>query len=567
MSSKFLSGTEEIKATLSGLKTLGLSRLIALGAVGLGLLGLLGVFAMRTEHGGDALLYRDLDVHEAAQMAEDLDKAHIAHTVSPQGDTIYVAANQVAAARLLLARDSLPSGGSVGYEIFDHSNTMTSTAFEQHIDETRALEGELERSIRLIRGVKNARVHLVLPQREMFATEERPAQASVLLTMNGGRLDAESTQAILSLVSGATPGLSAQNISIIDNRGNILARPGDKTGAAGLAQSLNEQRQAMEARLAQTVEAMLAPTLGAQHVRAQASIIMNLDKVHETQESYDPDQQVLRSQQTTSDKSANTEGQQNTSVANNLPNANAGQQKSGSQEDRQEETNNYEIGKRVRTVVQEAPRIGRVSLAVMVDGKITKDKDGKVSWQPLDKTEIDRITTLAKTAIGYDEKRGDAVNVVSMRFMSPDADEGVAPAATWMGLPIAKSDVIQGVKSLVPGFLILLALVFFVKPLLKKDNVQNNDNDVLALQAPDGSPVERQVIPLTEQGSFGQGEMAPSTQLALAGPVDATPEFMKLSGIEGKLKASAVKHVRDLASSNPEESMTIIRNWLMQHGG
>ncbi len=548
-----------MKATLSGLKSLGLPRLIALGAVGVGLLGMLTALTLHGSRQPMSLLYRDLDLHEASQMADDLEKAHIDHVVSPQGDSISVPRDQIASARLMLARDGLPSGGSVGYEIFDHASTLTTTQFEQNIDETRALEGELERSIRLIRGVRGARVHLVMPRREMFSTETQAAQASVLLTTAGGKIDSENVQAVLNLVSAAVPGLKPENIAIIDNHGNVLARPGDHAGPLGLAHGIDEQRQATETRLSQAVEAMLIPTLGAGHVRAEAAVTMNLDQVHETQESYDPDQQVLRSQQTTSDKSVNTEGQQNVSVANNLPNANAGQQRGGSQDDRREETNNYEIGKRVRTVIQDQPRISRVSLAVMVDGTTHPGPDGKPVWTPLDKTELDRITTLAKTAIGYDEKRGDTVNVVSMRFAT-EAD-AEAPAHTgWMGLPIDKNDIFHMGRSLAPGLLIFLALAFFAKPLLKKDGAEVAESSEEAVPALPGE-TQRPVTALRELDDEAAGFGSPA-QLALEGPESAQPEFMNLSGIDGRLKASAIRRVRELASSNPEESLNIIRSWL-----
>ncbi|NHO33835.1 flagellar basal-body MS-ring/collar protein FliF [Acetobacter fallax] len=548
-----------MKATLSGLRSLGLPRLIALGAVGVGLLGMLAVLTLHGSQQPMSLLYRDLDLHEASQMSDDLEKAHIAHSASPQGDSISVPRDQIASARLLLARDGLPSGGSVGYEIFDHANTLTTTQFEQNIDETRALEGELERSVRLIRGVRGARVHLVLPHREMFSTESQAAQASVLLTTSGGRIDSENVQAILNLIAAAVPGLKPQNIAIIDNHGNVLARPGDESGPSGLAHSIDEQRQATETRLAQAVETMLIPTLGAGHVRAEAAVTMNLDQVKETQESYDPDQQVLRSQQTTSDKSVNTDGQQNVSVANNLPNANAGQQRGGSQDDRREETNNYEIGKRVRTVVQDQPRVSRVSLAVMVDGTTHPGADGKPVWTPLDKAELDRITTLAKTAIGYDEKRGDAVNVVSMRFAT-ESDEVTAAHATWMGLPVDKNDLFHLGRSLAPGLLIFLALAFFAKPLLKKEAAATAESGTSAVPAlPDET--ERPVTALQEidDEPLNFDGVAP---LALEGPGGNKPEFMSLSGIDGRLKASAIHRVRDLASGNPEESLNIIRSWL-----
>nr|WP_243430047.1 flagellar basal-body MS-ring/collar protein FliF [Acetobacter sacchari] len=538
---------------------MGVPRLITLGVVAVGLLGLLGALALRGSQEPMSLLYRDLDLHEAAQMAEDLDKAHIQHVVSPQGDSIQVPRDQIAAARLLLARDGLPSGGSVGYEIFDRANSMTTTQFEQNIQETRALEGELERSIRLIRGVRGVRVHLVLPHRELFSTERQAAQASVLLTMGGGRLDAEGVQAVLNLVAAAVPDLSPDNISVVDNRGDVLAKAGDKSGARGEIQTVEDQRRAMETHLAQTVETMLAPALGASHVRAEASVTMNLDEVRDTQESYDPDQQVLRSQQITTDKSVNTEAQPNVTVSNNLPNANAGQAKSGSQNDRREETNNYEIGKRVKTLVQTQPRLQRISLAVIVDGITRLGADGKSIWTPLDAATIDRVTTLAKSAIGYDEKRGDVVNVVSMKF----SEEAPPPVEIhgWLGTSFDRADVMHIVQSVLPGLLVFLALIFFARPLLRKSiTAAAVDADVEASLS--GQDVSSNA--LTSPAAQASQALAyePVTQLALTGPDEGSAEFVSLAGIDGRLKASAIKRVRDLAISNPEESLNIMRNWL-----
>ncbi|MBO1361395.1 flagellar M-ring protein FliF [Acetobacter sacchari] len=548
-----------MKDILASLRSLGVPRLITLGVVAVGLLGLLGALALRGSQEPMSLLYRDLDLHEAAQMAEDLDKAHIQHVVSPQGDSIQVPRDQIAAARLLLARDGLPSGGSVGYEIFDRANSMTTTQFEQNIQETRALEGELERSIRLIRGVRGVRVHLVLPHRELFSTERQAAQASVLLTMGGGRLDAEGVQAVLNLVAAAVPDLSPDNISVVDNRGDVLAKAGDKSGARGEIQTVEDQRRAMETHLAQTVETMLAPALGASHVRAEASVTMNLDEVRDTQESYDPDQQVLRSQQITTDKSVNTEAQPNVTVSNNLPNANAGQAKSGSQNDRREETNNYEIGKRVKTLVQTQPRLQRISLAVIVDGITRLGADGKSIWTPLDAATIDRVTTLAKSAIGYDEKRGDVVNVVSMKF----SEEAPPPVEIhgWLGTSFDRADVMHIVQSVLPGLLVFLALIFFARPLLRKSiTAAAVDADVEASLS--GQDVSSNA--LTSPAAQASQALAyePVTQLALTGPDEGSAEFVSLAGIDGRLKASAIKRVRDLAISNPEESLNIMRNWL-----
>ncbi|MCQ8239234.1 flagellar basal-body MS-ring/collar protein FliF [Rhizosaccharibacter radicis] len=551
-----------MKPLLAGFRTLGPARLAAMGAVALGMLAMLAVLAL---HGGGharmALLYGDLDLREAGQIAEALDKAHIPHELGGSDDRIMVPADQVASARLLLAKSGLPSGGSVGYEIFDRGDGLTATQFEQNVNETRALEGELSRSIRLISGVRAARVHLVLPHREPFASEQQPAQASVLLSMNGAaRLDAEGVQALVNLVAAAVPGLKPQNIAIIDNRGNVLARAGTPVGGANGAQSVDEMRQATELRLSRAVEAMLEPTLGADHVRAETAVTMNLDQLRETQESFNPDQQVLRSQQTSSDKSRSSEGQTNTSVQNNLPNANAGQNQNGSQEDKQEETNNYEIGKTVRTLVQDQPRIARITVAVMVDGTVTTVA-GKPSWQPRSKEELDRISTLVKSAIGFDAKRGDAVSVVSMPFTARELP-APAPERGLLGLPIGRDDAIRIGQSLMLGLFTLLGLMFVVRPMV------NRLVAAPALAVP-GTPG---AMLAAAGGAALPG--APGLQPAIAGPGatalpspgsdEADEQMIDIAHIDGRMRASSIKQVIDLVGAHPEETLNIVRGWLAQ---
>lgn len=190
-----------MKNFLTSLKALGRTQQIALGVAGAALLGALAYFSFYAGAGASALLYGELDLTEAAEMADDLAKAHISFTTSQDGTRIFVAKDKVASARLLLAKDGLPSGGAVGYELFDKSGTLTSTQFEQSINETRAMEGELERSIRLLHGVRNVRVHLVLPHRDLFSTETNPSQASVVLDIGrAGRMAPDGIQASRTLL-------------------------------------------------------------------------------------------------------------------------------------------------------------------------------------------------------------------------------------------------------------------------------------------------------------------------------------------------------------------------------
>jgi flagellar M-ring protein FliF len=300
---------------------------------------------------------------------DQLARRHIQYRIAGNGSQVLVPADQVAEARLALAHEGLPTGGSIGYEIFDRSDGLAATEFQQKINETRALEGEIARTIRAMHGIRAARVHLVLPRREPFARDRQDAQASVMLTMaSAGRLDREGIQAILNLVAAAVPGLRPQNIAIVDSRGDLLARAGEPVGPTATALSTEEVRRATELRLSRAVEEMLERSLGAGHVRAEAAVRMSFDRLNQTEERYDPDGQVTRSSQSVTSNSKTTEPSGTVTVQNNLPNADAGRETAGSQEARQEETTNYEISKTVRTLIREQPQIERISLAVMVDG-------------------------------------------------------------------------------------------------------------------------------------------------------------------------------------------------------
>ena len=561
-----------MKALLEGLKALGTARLATMAAVALGMLAMLAVL---TFHGGAsphmALLYGDLDIREAGQIADALDKAHIQHELGGQDDRIMVPADQVAAARLLLAKSSLPSGGSIGYEIFDRGDSLTATQFEQTINQTRAMEGELTRSIRLINGVRAARVHLVLPRREPFAAEQQAAQASVLLSMAGSnRLDPEGVQAVVNLVAAAVPGLKPQNIGVIDSRGNVLARAGQPTGALGAARSVDELRQATELRLAHAVEEMLEPTVGAEHVRAEAAVTMDVGLIHETQETYNPDQQVLRSQQTTSDKSHNTEAEPNTSVQNNLPNSNASQTQAGSQEDKQDEVSNYEIGKTVRTIVQDQPRVARISLAVMVDGTVKRGADGKPAWTARSQAELDQIATLVKSAIGFDNKRGDTVSVVSMPFTAPGTDEmPQAPSGLFGALHLTRDDIMKLGQSGVLGLFVLLALLFVIRPMvLRLTGPTIASASGKSSSTSSGSDISDDLSYDAIRQAALSGPQAGGTGQALLGPPGraqdaATDEGMvSIANIDGRLRASSIKQIVDLVGKHPEESLSILRSWL-----
>ncbi len=569
MTTKMMSDGEPDRVTslVDGLRDLGPAKLAAMALVSLGMLCMLALLMLRGG-GGDvseqmALLYGDLDIREAGQMADVLEKAHIEHKVSNQSDQIMVPEGQIASARLLLAKANLPSGGSIGYEIFDRGDSLTSTQFQQEINQTRALEGELIRSIVLIQGVRGARVHLVLPHRDLFAQAAQPAQASVLLTMrNAMRLDPEAVQAILNLVSAAVPGLKPQAIAIIDNHGNVLARNGSSADETGHAATDDELRQTMELRLSHEVEEMLDASLGPDKVRAEASVTLDNTAINETREIYDPDQQVLRSQQTTSDKSRNTEGQQNASVANNLPNADAGRALSGSQDERHQETSNYEIGKTVRTLSQSEPRVQRISLAVLVDGDLIAGPGGQAIYKPRDAAELARMTSLVKSAIGFDARRGDTVTVDSMRFDDAQFEAPQPRPATPFGLGIAEPDLLKALQTGVIGLVTLVIGLFVFRPLISRLSLSSG-SDLVRSVGMDGSRVEHR--PVASQESAGRLLLAGLSGSEMDGRSSRRPDGSMLTQHEvSPTRNSSTRRLAELVEQFPEESLTLVRAWLAE---
>ena len=384
------------------------------------------------------------------------------------------------------------------------------------------------------------------------------------------RLDKEGVQAILNLVAAAVPGLRTNNIALVDARGDLLARAGQPVTQMTEAASADGIRRATEMRLSRAVEDMLEKTLGPGRVRAEASVRMNFDKVNETKELFDPDGQVTRSTQTVNSTSKTTEANQAVTAQNNLPNADAGNPGNGSQEGRQEETTNFEIGKTVRTLITEQPRIDRISLAVMVDGTVQAGADGKPAWQPRSAEDLERITGLVKSAIGFDDKRGDQVNVVSMRFVTDDT--AVVDNGGLLGLHLEKPDFMHLAQTALFGVIGLLALLLVLRPMVARLTALAPAG--LALADGSGGAV------LVQGGGYLGGipsVSAPTGMAALAGPghqggaltaAQLEDEAMiSLTQIEGQMRASSLRKLTDIVGKHPDETLTIMRGWMAQENG
>ena len=295
------------------LKNLGGTRLAMMGAVTIGLVIFLIFIMTRLWTPNLSLLYSDLDPAEASQISNELQSLGISNELSVGGTQIMVPANKVGEARMQMAERGLPAGGNLGYAgIFNKEQGFGTSNFVQNINKLRALEGELGRSVSSFSTVKSARVHLVLPRRELFSRQQQEPSASVILKMRGAaRLDRKQVAAIQHLVSAAVPSLKTNRISIVDDRGTLLARGGeedtDGSGISGLTP--DEMRLSIENRLSRKVEQLLEPLVGVGNVRAQVSATIDAQRVVTNEERYDPDGQVLRSSQSITESSQSAEGQ------------------------------------------------------------------------------------------------------------------------------------------------------------------------------------------------------------------------------------------------------------------
>lgn len=559
-----------IGGVVAQLRGFGPLRLAALAGVGLAVLGLLVVLTLRGAEPPMALLYGDLDPRDAGQVVQQLERARVPHRLAAGGAQILVPESEVPRLRLMLAREGLPSGGSVGYEIFDRGESLTTTPFQQDLNRLRALEGELSRTIRGLTGVRQARVHLVLPRREPFARERGEAQASVVLTMQGAqRLDREGVQAVLHLVSAAVPGLRPQQVSIVDSRGELLARGGQALSGPAAAQTAEELRRTSELRLARAVEDLLERTLGPGRVRAEASVEMDFDRVQTTEERFDPENQVPRSTQSTNETSRTREAG-NVSVQNQLPGANAEADSARQEQSRQEETTNFEIGRTTRNTLREQPALRRLSVAVLVDGVWEPAAGGGTpTFRDRTPEELQRIASLARSAVGFNEARGDRVEVVSLRFAEPPLADAPPEGFSILGATLPPAVMGRIVESAILALVALAAILLIGRPVAGRLVLALTPQPALAGIGPDG-------LPLPGGANAANGLPAGAGAAGAIGP-DGTPllpgeaggggaageeRMVELANVQGQMSATALKQLSDLINDNPDAAAGVIRRWL-----
>jgi flagellar M-ring protein FliF len=518
-------------------------------AVTAALIGFFAFVIMRVTTPQMTTLFTDLSTEDSSAILKELERQAIPYELRNDGAVIMVPKDKVTRLRMKLAEGGLPKGGGVGYEIFDKSDALGTTSFVQNINHLRALEGELARTIRAIDRIQAARVHLVLPERPLFSRETPEPSASIVVRVRGA-LEPQQIRAIRHLVSSAVSGLKPQRVSIVDESGQLLA---DGASDDSTDSALGDERRAgFEKRMRNEVEAIVSSVVGAGRARVQLSADFDYNRVTQTSDNFDPEGRVLRSSQTREESNSTADSNGQVTVNNELPGSprpdNATQAKEQSK--KTEETNNYEISHTTKTEVTEAGRVNRISVAVLVDGSYTKNEKGEMVYQERSKDQLDRIATLVRSAIGFNQKRGDQVEVVNLKFAEAPAVVPIAEPTGLLGmLQFTKDDVMYVIELGVMMLLSLVVLFMVIRPLVRRILA----SEVVPALAGDGA------VPALVDGSAAA---AGATGQSLV-PGGGT-NLIDVAQVQGQVHAQSVHRVGELAERNPNETASIIRQWLTE---
>ena len=549
---------------IQAIRNLGPTRLGAIIGIGLTLISFSIFMVVRFSADEMQLLYGDLDAQTSNEVIAQLTAQQIPFQLQGDGTQVLVPAEQVGELRLQLAGLGV-SGSVIGYEIFDRDTALGTSSFVQEVNRLRALEGELSRTVSSLSIVKSARVHLVLPRRELFSRESQSPTASVILKMRGAtRLNKQQVLAIQQLVATAVPKLKPENISIIDDRGSLLSRGAG--GAASSANGVEDLRQDIENRMRNNIEELLARTVGFGKVRAEVTAEIDLEEIVINEDLFDPESQVLRSSETIEENSSlENAGENPVSVENNLPEGlNAGSGIGGQREadNRIEERNNFEISRTRRNTVVLPGTLKKLSVAVLVDGTYTRNEAGVLIYNPRTIEEMQQFEKLVKSAIGFDDQiRSDVVEIINMRFVNPPELDEIEEKTFFGFMP---NDVKWMLQALILGVLGMLIIFLVVRPLIKsllesrklaQAQVEGEDQPLLTDLS--GNLLEKTTI----------GDALANRSDVFAQTDDDTSEaegMIDIANIDGRVRESSMRKIGEIIDKHPDETVSIIRNWLHQ---
>lgn len=512
--------------------------------VGAGTLALMVALVTWSQRPVFQVLFSGLSNEDAGRIVEKLKNGKVPFKLDNGGATILVPAERVYETRLQMAGEGMLSGGTVGFEIFD-TPKLGMTDFVQKLNYQRALQGELARTIQSLGSVEKARVHIVIAKRSVFTEQEETPSASVVLKMRPGKtLSENQVLAVSQLVSSAVPGLSTDRVSVIDSAGALLSRTRTGGDEASSLAALGLQRS-IESSLEERARNILEKTVGPGKVVVRVAANVEQRKVESTEEKYDPDSVVVRSEQRSQEKSSGTAGTpqgipgtpSNVPTATGAPAAVASSSSSSTNSSRNNETINYEVSRTVNKVSLPVVDIKRLSVAVLVDGTYRAAAAGTggkgaaaPTFVPRTAEELAGYEKLVKNAVGFSQERGDTVEIVSAPFLTEETSPAAAAASRT--LPALPSSYLLVAKYVASILLLLVAALFVVRPILRW------------LSSVPPAPPEMYPLSLAPSKEGG-GELAPAPRAGALGP-------------------GRGEDVSSIARQEPQRAAQAIKLWLIQ---
>ncbi|MBL0715075.1 MAG: flagellar M-ring protein FliF [Desulfosarcina sp.] len=445
-------------------------------------------------------LFVNLSAEDAGLIIERLKGQKIPYRITGNGTCIQVPEQNVHELRMTMASEGLPQGAGIGFEVFDNTK-LGMTEFMQNVNYQRALQGELSRTINQIDEIESSRIHLVMSEQSLFVEEEQPASASVVLKLKPGRrLSPNQIQGIVHLVSASISGLASENVTVVDNRGKLLAGRDDASSANAISSDQFMYQRRMETTLENRIKTMLEEVLGPNKAIVRVACDLDFMRYEETEEKYLPENQVIRSEQIfneTTTGSGNlpmgvpgvSSNIEQGSIGTDLNRSSMTTSSNAAVFQKQDQTKNYEIGKIVSRRVMPFATLQRVSAAVIVDGTYTpvprKKKKGKTEWQYTARSaeEVQQFERIVKLAINYDAKRGDAVEIQNIPFETTRIDPDTEGQTTggWIATLKRFKFVLD---YMMVGMFIIMSFLFLVRPLIKWLTSTNPSNGEIIRQLP-----------------------------------------------------------------------------------
>lgn len=538
---------EQLQAIVNNLGALGARRLGLLAAAGVLMVALIVGASVYLNRPAYEPLYVGLERADVNQIGLVLGEAGIGFDVASDGTTVLVPVGQTAEARMLLAEKGLPTSTNAGYELFDNVGSLGLTSFMQEITRIRALEGEIARTIQSIAGIRAARVHIVLAERASFRRDQQKSSASVVIRTSSSMEATRSANSIRHLVAAAVPGLEADDVTVLDSAGTLLASGDDLSNSTANRAITVEQNVALQ--IEDNIRRALTPYLGADNFRASVKADVNTDQRQIEETIFDPESRVERSTQIirSNDNSQQSTTNQPATVEQNLPeeqaNATEGPQSSENSE-RKEEVTNYEINSKKIATVSNGYDIAKLSIGVVVNQKRLAEVVGEGATPEQIAERVAEIQAMVSSAAGLSEARGDQINVAAVQFL-----DGL------VGEPLPEPGLIDLVKSqsgtlINAGAFVIVALLvalFGLRPMMA----------AVTRTTPPATEMAEANLALPAAGETPQ--IAAGETAALPGASTGQPTA--LDDLRQRIRPAPQERLARLVDINEERTAQILRKW------